>query len=72
MPILSKKQVWYSDNPNAHTSGMLFKKDLVKNKAGRIVSKRKHEAGKRMFLKNNLKPKSREEMAEMRAMRRKK
>lgn len=30
-----------------HTSGGLTKKDLMKTKAGRIVSKKKHAAGKK-------------------------
>lgn len=30
-----------------HTSGGLYKKDLIKNKRGLIVSKKKHELGKK-------------------------
>lgn len=41
----SKLQVW---NGNAkHTSGGLTRKDLMRTKKGRIVSKRKHAAGKK-------------------------
>ena len=39
----SKAQVWHGTA--RHTSGGLTKKDLMKTKAGRIVSKKKHAAG---------------------------
>jgi hypothetical protein len=39
----SKSQVWHGTA--RHTSGGLTKKDLMKTKKGRIVSKRKHAAG---------------------------
>jgi hypothetical protein len=39
----SKSQVWHGTAK--HTSGGLTKKDLMKTKKGRIVSKRKHAAG---------------------------
>lgn len=49
----SKAQVWHGTAK--HTSGGLYKKDLMKNKHGRIVSRKQHERGKKMFAKN-LKP----------------
>ena len=39
----SKSQVWHGTAK--HTSGGLTKKDLMKTRKGRIVSKRKHAAG---------------------------
>ena len=41
----SKAQVFHGTAK--HTSGGLTKKDLMKNKHGRIVSKRKHSLGKK-------------------------
>ena len=41
----SKAEVWHGSAK--HTSGGLTKKDLMKTKKGRIVSKKKHAAGKR-------------------------
>ena len=41
----TKAQVWH--NTARHTSGGLGKSDLMKTKKGRIVSKKKHAAGKR-------------------------
>lgn len=41
----SKAQVWHGTAK--HTSGGLTKKDLMKTKAGRIVSKKKHAQGKK-------------------------
>lgn len=40
----SKAEVWHQTAK--HTSGGLFKKDLMKHK-GRIISRRKHTAGKK-------------------------
>ena len=41
----SRAQVWHG---TAHqTSGCLYRKDLMMNKSGRIVSKRKHTTAKR-------------------------
>jgi hypothetical protein len=48
----SKAQVWHGTV--RHTSGGLTKKDLMKTKKGRIVSRKKHAAGKKA-LKNLLK-----------------
>ena len=73
MPALkSKRAVWESSDSTAHTGGKLYKRHLMKNKAGKIVSKRKHEAGKRMYRQNNLHPKTASQMKELRAMRRRK
>jgi hypothetical protein len=41
----SKAQVWHGSAK--HTSGGLTRKDLMKTKRGRIVSKRKHAIGLR-------------------------
>ena len=41
----SKSQVYHGTAK--HTSGGLTKKDLMKTKKGRIVSKKKHAAGKK-------------------------
>ena len=41
----TKAQVWHGSAK--HTSGGLTKKDLMKTRTGRIVSKRKHAAGKK-------------------------
>jgi hypothetical protein len=41
----SKAQVWHGTAK--HTPGGLTKKDLMKTKAGRIVSKKKHALGKK-------------------------
>ena len=41
----SKAEVYHGSAK--HTSGGLHKKDLVKNKAGRIVSRKKMAAGKK-------------------------
>ena len=40
----SKAEVWHSSA--LHTSGNLYKKDLMKHK-GRIISRKKHAAGKK-------------------------
>jgi hypothetical protein len=41
----SKAEVYHQTAK--HTVGYLYKKDLMKTKKGRIVSRRKHEAGKK-------------------------
>jgi len=48
----SKAQVWHGSAK--HTSGGLTRKDLMKTKKGRIVSRRKHALGKKS-LKNLIK-----------------
>jgi hypothetical protein len=48
----TKAQVWHGTV--RHTSGGLTKKDLMKTKKGRIVSRKKHAAGKKA-LKNLVK-----------------
>ena len=45
----TKAQVWHGTAK--HTSGGLTKKDLMKTKKGRIVSRRKHAAGQRAIKK---------------------
>jgi len=62
--IGSKAEVWHSTAQK--TSGGLTKDDLMKNKRGRIVSKKKSALGVIAFKKNNLKPKTAEELAAMR------
>lgn len=62
--IGSKAQVYHGTAER--TSGGLHKDDLMKNKNGRIVSKKKHELGIIAFKRNQLKPKTKEELAEMR------
>ncbi len=41
----SKAQVWHGTA--RHTSGGLTRKDLMKTRSGRIVSRRKHALGKK-------------------------
>ncbi len=41
----TKAQVWHGTAK--HTSGGLTKKDLMRTRKGRIVSKKKHAAGKK-------------------------
>lgn len=48
----SKAQVWHGNAK--HTSGGLTRKDLMKTKKGRVVSRKKHAAGKKA-LKNLVK-----------------
>jgi len=45
----TKLKVWHGTAK--HTSGGLTKKDLMKTKNGRIVSKKKHAAGKKAITK---------------------
>ena len=49
MTVGSKSQVYHGTAK--HTSGGLTKSDLMKTKKGRIVSKRKHAAGKKAIKK---------------------
>lgn len=63
----SKAQVFHGTA--MHTSGGLHKDDLMKNKGGRIVSKKKHAQGVEAFKRNQLKPKTKDELAAMRAKR---
>ena len=62
--IGSKTQVWHGTAD--HTSGGLKRTDLVKSKSGKVVSKKKQAAGKRAFAKNNLKPRTKDELANIR------
>ena len=64
----SRAQVWHGTAEK--TSGGLTKDDLMMSR-GRIVSKRMHEIGKRMYKQNNLRPRTAEEMAAIRPNRRK-
>ena len=43
--VVTRAQVWHKTAKK--TSGGLIKNDLMKNKHGRIVSKRKHKTGKK-------------------------
>ena len=52
-----------------HTSGGLTKADLMKNKRGKIVSKKMHALGLKAFKSNNLKPATKEQLAKYRARR---
>lgn len=50
MPIVgSRRQVW--NGTAEHTSGGLYRSDLMMNKRGRIVSKLKHRMGKVLYRK---------------------
>ncbi len=60
----SKAQVWHGTA--LKTTGGLKKEDLMMNKRGRIVSKKKHVQGLEAFKRNNLKPRTSEELAAMR------
>lgn len=51
------------------TSGGLLKKDLIKNKRGKIVSLKKHILGLKSFKVNKLTPKTSEELKELRKLR---
>lgn len=62
--IGNKRQVWMGQADR--TSGGLKKSDLAQNKSGKIVSKKKQEAGKKLFAKNGLKPKTKKELEELR------
>jgi hypothetical protein len=48
----TKREVW--NGTAERTSSGLTKGDLVKNKRGKIVSKKQQEAGRRAFARNNL------------------
>ena len=61
----SKLQVWRG--VAHHTKSGQTKKDLMKNRRNKIVSIKQHEAGKKTFQRNNLKPLTAEQMAELRA-----
>lgn len=66
----SKAAVWHGTAD--HTSGGLHKDALMKNKSGRIVSKKKHAQGVEAFKRNQLKPKTAGQLAAMRPGGRKK
>ena len=52
----SKAQVWHASAK--HTSGGLHKSDLMKTKHGRIVSKKQHAHGLKMYRRMSAKNKS--------------
>lgn len=64
MKVGSRRQVF--NGFAEHTSGGLTMKDLMRNKYGRIVSRKKHELGKISFVRNGLKPLSAEDLAALR------
>ena len=45
----SRAEVWHGNAK--HTAGGLKKKDLMKNKYGRIVSRKQHETAKKTYKK---------------------
>lgn len=49
----TKREVW--NGTAHHTASKLVKDDLMKNKRGKIVSKKQHAAGQRAYQQNNLK-----------------
>ena len=63
----SKNEVWFGKAK--HTSGGLTQKDLVKSKTGKVISRKKQAAGKLAFSKNNLKAKTKSELANIRQKR---
>ena len=65
MKAVGSKSMVFHGNA-VHTSGGLKRDDLMRNKRGRIVSKKKHALGQAAFRKNGLKPKTAEELAAMR------
>ncbi len=60
----SKLEVW--NGTARRTSGGLTKNDLMQNKRGKVVSKKKHAIGLKRFKENKLKPRTKEQMAELR------
>lgn len=65
--IGTKREVW--NGKAQQTSGGLRKTDLIKNKRGSIVSKKKSELGKKLYAERGLIPKTAEEMAAIRKKR---
>lgn len=64
--IGTKLQVWREKAER--TSGGLYRQDLIKNKRGKIVSKKKHNLGLKSFKLNKLQPKTSEELAKLRKL----
>lgn len=60
----SKLEVW--NGSAKHTSGGLVKDDLVKNKRGKIVSRKQQAAGRKAAERNNIVPKTKEQLALLR------
>lgn len=65
----SKKEVW-AGTAN-HTSGKLVRADLMKNKAGKVISKKKYAQGQKAFKNNQLKPKTAAEFKAINAAKKK-
>lgn len=59
----SRAEVWHGTA--RQTSGGLRKADLMKNKSGRLVSRKKHAQGREAFSKNKLKPLTKEQLAQL-------
>ena len=69
MRVGTRRQVW---NGTAYmTTGGLTKDKLMKNKRGRIVSKRKHLLGKRLYKRPNGFRQYKKNKSEMAALRKK-
>lgn len=66
----TKKEVW--NGSAKHTAGKLVRADLMKNKVGKIISKKKYLQGQKAFKKNNLKPKTAAEFKAINAAKKKK
>ena len=64
MPVGSRLMVWRGEAD--HTSGGLRKEHLMRNRNGKIVSKKAHRAGLVAFKRNGLKAKTKDEMKAMR------
>ncbi len=65
MPAIGSKRQVFSGFAD-HTSGGLRRGDLMRNRHGRIVSKKKHMLGKIAFKRNGLVPKSAAALAALR------
>jgi uncharacterized protein YjbJ (UPF0337 family) len=67
--IGTKKEVFFGKAK--HTSGKLKKNDLMQNKSGKIISKKKYLQGKIAFKNNQLKPKTSAEFKAINAAKKK-
>ena len=67
--IGTKKEVW--SGQAKHTAGKLTKADLMRNKSGKIISKKKYAQGQKAFRNNQLKPKTAEEFRKINAAKKK-
>ncbi len=68
--IGTKKEVFFGKAK--HTAGKLTKADLMQNKSGKIISKKKYLQGQKAFKNNQLKPKTAAEFKAINAAKRKK